>query len=597
MRFTVYSLPLFCSAILMIGLAVFARCKRQTRPETTTFAGLMLASAVYMIGYGLEIMAKNMALKIHLAHLEYLGIVSIPGFWLMMILRYTGRHHLINRRSILLLAIVPIITLSVFFTNGLHHLYYRNMSVSSAGPFPALIFTGGPFYWIYSVYQLLALLSGIFLLVGFLLHTRQIYLRQTLLILTAALIPVITMAIYMMGSPVRGYIDPIAYSLIASSLITAWGILRLRLMNLMPIARDKLVEDLRDGLLVIDDQGHIVDINPAAERFLSLNRRRATGLPSDWVLESFPELIRLCRDPETGTVVIEKDGLSLEAGISPLRTRNDPALGYILLLRDVTRSRSAEEGRLSLERRMHQKQKLESLGLMAGGIAHDFNNLLTVISGNLELALFHLAPDASGIRYSLEQAKGASSQAADLIRLILAYSGKSIFLFKPTDLSLLVKESLKQIQPSLPTDITIRSELPDNLPDIHADQDNLKQVIITLLDNAVEALESKSGAISILTGRMKADDNYLSQSRTEQRPAAGDYVFMEISDTGCGMDDHTLQHLFDPFFSTKATGRGLGMSAVMGIVSAHRGAIVVNSRADEGTTVRVLWPRFNYIIE
>jgi len=471
------------------------------------------------------------------------------------------------------------------------------MAVSLQGPFPALIFKGGPMYWIYNTYQFLVLLLGIFLIIGFLRHTRQIYLRQTLLILTAALIPIIALAAYLLGSPIRGHIDPMAYSLTATSLLVAWGILRLHLMNLMPIARDKLIEDLRDGLLIMDDRGYVVDINPAAERFLSLNRSQATGLSFVSALGSFPELIRLCLDHGTRTVVIRKDNLILEADISSLQSRKNPESGYMLLLRDVAENRRAEEERLSLERRMHQKQKLESLGLMAGGIAHDFNNLLTVIAGNLELALFHLDTDDSSIRYSLEQAKSASSRAADLTRLILAYSGKGVFLFKPLDLSLVVQESLQKIKHSRPANVTLETQLPDNLPGIHADHDNLKQVIITLLDNALEALDDKPGEIAVLTGIMKADDAYLSQSRTRQHPAAGNYVFMEISDTGCGMDDHTLQHLFDPFFSTKATGRGLGMSAVIGIVSAHRGAVMVSSRADEGTTVRVLLPRFSYIIE
>jgi PAS domain S-box-containing protein len=262
---------------------------------------------------------------------------------------------------------------------------------------------------------------------------------------------------------------------------------------------------------------------------------------------------------------------------------------HIAAIRDITERKRAEAERLELERRLLHTQKLESLGVLAGGIAHDFNNLLTAILGNLDLALSSLSPD-SRVRPGLEQALQASYRAADLTRQMLAYSGKGRFVVRNIDLSALVEENAQLFGASIAKMARLKLDLARNLPAIVADPGQMQQVIMNLLTNASEALGEQGGVIALTTDVQACDEAYLSQSRLEEKPSAGRFVYVEVSDTGCGMDEETQQRLFDPFFTTKFIGRGLGMAAVLGIVRGHTGAILMDSEVGQGTTIRVLFP-------
>jgi CheY-like chemotaxis protein len=222
------------------------------------------------------------------------------------------------------------------------------------------------------------------------------------------------------------------------------------------------------------------------------------------------------------------------------------------------------------------RHKAESLEAFAGGIAHDFNNLLMGVTGNLELALKDLPPD-SPTRRRLDQAYAAAQRATDLTRQLLTYSGKGRFLKQPVNLNDLVADT------NLPA--TVHRRLDPQLPDISADPEQLRQVIQHLYLNASEA----GGAVTISTGIQRCDAAFLSQSRLPP-PPPGAFLYLDVTDAGCGMDKATVQRAFDPFFSTKGTGRGLGLSTVLGTVRAHGGALLLRSEPGKGTAVRVLLP-------
>ncbi|OGV74079.1 MAG: hypothetical protein A2269_06555 [Lentisphaerae bacterium RIFOXYA12_FULL_60_10] len=256
---------------------------------------------------------------------------------------------------------------------------------------------------------------------------------------------------------------------------------------------------------------------------------------------------------------------------------------------DITDRHRMEADRLELERRLLHAQKLESLGLMAGGIAHDFNNLLMAIVGNLNIALLDVGA-GSPLHASLDPALQASRRAADLTRQMLAYSGRAQFEIKRIQLNEVVRENHSLLQAIVPKPVTMRLDLSGDLPGIDADAAQLQQVVMNLITNAAEAIGDRPGRMIMATGVMACDAALLARSRVDIKPAPGRYVFLEVADTGCGMDAATLHRLFDPFFTTKFKGRGLGMSAVLGIVRGHHGAIMVDSVVGKGTTIRVLFP-------
>ena len=256
---------------------------------------------------------------------------------------------------------------------------------------------------------------------------------------------------------------------------------------------------------------------------------------------------------------------------------------------DVTEHKLLEEERLNLERQTLYLQKLESLGVLSGGIAHDFNNLLQVVLGNLDLTLMVL-PEESAVRKNLEQAVIATVRASELSGMMLAYSGKGVLAINEMNLSTLLQENSAMFSALLPEELTFSSALDHALPPVQADATQLLQVLMGLVRNAAEAIGEGSGSITVATGVQQYSEPSLRQSRLEDKLAAGRYVWVEVSDTGCGMDEATQYKIFEPFFSTKFTGRGLGMSAALGIMRAHKGAIMLESHPGAGTKVRLLFP-------
>jgi PAS domain S-box-containing protein len=267
-----------------------------------------------------------------------------------------------------------------------------------------------------------------------------------------------------------------------------------------------------------------------------------------------------------------------------------PAHSVYGLIQDLTDLRRAEEERRKLEQQVMQSQKLESLGVLAGGIAHDFNNLLTSVLGNADLALSELSPTNPARSY-LEDIEKVSRRAADLCRQMLAYSGKGRFVVQPISLNDVVREMVHLLGVSISKKVVIKYNFFSGLPSVMADATQMRQVVMNLITNASEAIAEVSGVVTLSTGVMDCDDEYLkSVVGNTDFHAAGQYVYLEVSDTGCGMDPETLNRIFDPFFTTKFTGRGLGLAAVLGIVRGHKGALRVYSEEGKGTTFKILLP-------
>ncbi len=249
---------------------------------------------------------------------------------------------------------------------------------------------------------------------------------------------------------------------------------------------------------------------------------------------------------------------------------------------DITELRQAEA-------RLRQAHKLESLGVLAGGLAHDFNNLLVGVIGNASLAQEMLTP-SHPVSALLDAVVKTGERAAHLTSQMLAYSGKGQFVMEALSLSELVSEMCTLIQPSLSKRITLQLDLQEDLAAIEADRGQMQQVFMNLALNAAEAIGANAGRITVTTGVEELDAAYIEQHLGGAEVRPGQYVYLEVSDTGCGMDDATKARIFDPFFSTKFTGRGLGLAAAAGIVRGHKGAIRLSSAPGEGSCFRILFP-------
>ncbi len=373
----------------------------------------------------------------------------------------------------------------------------------------------------------------------------------------------------------------------------------------------RIIESSHDGIALVDERGLVVEWNPAMTDICGTPREKALGRPVDQVIgEMAAEWERTVgqgggEDPGEAapapfvsptsfgrlfeTKIERADGRTrrVQTSIFPVDSRGRKLVGAIL--RDVTALRETEQERRRFEEKLRETQKLESLGLLAGGIAHDFNNLLVGILGNAGLALEELSA-TSPAREAVQDIETAARRAADLARQLLAYSGRGRFLVEPIDLAELVQEMVHLLHASIPKNVIIKLDFVYRPAIIKADVVQIRQVVMNLVTNAAEAIGTRSGVITVATGAMNCDRAYLLNTFGSEDLQPGDYVYLEVSDTGCGMDEATLARIFDPFFSTKFAGRGLGLAATLGIVRGHKGAIRVYSEPGRGTTFKLLFP-------
>jgi PAS domain S-box-containing protein len=346
-----------------------------------------------------------------------------------------------------------------------------------------------------------------------------------------------------------------------------------------------ILESISEGFLAFNREWKCTYVNANASALARLPQDQLLGKK---LVELVPRAVMGRVRAELDRVMNEHVPVQFEQVFEPLKAcfevRAYPTRdGAAVFVRDVTERKAFQE-------RLQKTQKLESLGLLAGGIAHDFNNLLTGIIGNASILLEDL-PAGSPMQASLEDVVSAAGRAGALTQQLLAYAGKGRFVIEPIDLSALVREISKLIKTSLPKNAMLRLELASGLPAIEGDASQIQQLVMNLVINGAEAIgEGKSGSVVVTTGRQHVDETYLQQTLKGDEIPTGDYVKLTVSDNGCGMSEATLARIFDPFYTTKFAGRGLGLAAAMGIVRGHKGALTVYSNPGEGSSFRVLFP-------
>jgi PAS domain S-box-containing protein len=365
---------------------------------------------------------------------------------------------------------------------------------------------------------------------------------------------------------------------------------------------ESLVETAQAIVLVLDTEGRIVRFNPYMEQISGYRLEEVRG--ADWFSTFLPErdrprvrdlFQRAIGDIHTrGNVnpIVTKDGREreIEWYDKTLKDAQGAVVGLLSVGQDITERRRAEEEKRSLELRVHHSQKLESLGILAGGIAHDFNNLLMVVLGNTEVTLRHL-PSASPARPGIEAIGKAARRAAELTNQMLAYSGRGTFVVGNIDLSQTLEGMAQLLRASVPKRVRLEMRLAPGLPAVQADVAQMQNVVMSLVINAAEAIGEKSdGQIVVETGVRDCEEECLRHSRLPEKRPPGRYVFLSVSDTGCGIEEQAKGRIFEPFYTTKSMGRGLSLAAVSGVVQGHGGAIMLESTVGKGTSLTVLLP-------
>lgn len=377
------------------------------------------------------------------------------------------------------------------------------------------------------------------------------------------------------------------------------------------IARKKAEDAVRNGkkdweetfdavpdLISIIDTNHIITrVNMAMARRCGLAPAEMIGLKCHEVMHGTAEPhercphIRMMLDGSRHSEEFIENRMDsvFDITVSPLYDDTGQIRACVHVARDITERKLAEEKKLENDAQYQQTQKLESLGVLAGGIAHDFNNILTIILGHCYIADGGLDSEIDHEDH-IQKIKTAANRAADLCRQMLSYAGGNTLVKSKINLWLMVDEAVKMLQSSLKKNIGIELDLKYDVPEFIGDSAQIQQVVMNLIINAGEAIGDKNGTVKVALRKIALSAGHQDTDILGNDIPPGLYACLTVSDDGCGMDEETLKRVFEPFFTTKFTGRGLGMSAVLGIVKSHGGALQLNSTPGVGTLFTVYIP-------
>ncbi len=565
------------AAGIALSVAIYAWLRRAA-PGGAPLALLMLAVAMWALAAAGEFAAVSVPAKIWWSKITYLGIVGVAPAWLLFVLDYGQRTEWLTPRRIALLWIVPAITLLLVFTNEWHHLIWPRVTPSSDAPGAMLIYDHGIGFWVEWAYSYLLMLVGTILLVQTTLRPPRLYRRQAKVMLAGAAMPWVGNLLYIAGLvPLPGLdLTPIAFAL--TGLAAGVGFLRFQILELVPIARDTLVESMSDGVLVVDAQNRVVDINPMACRAIGCDPARVIGQQAGVALAAWPDLVARYRDVPEAQAEIAVDSLAgsrwLDLRISPLYDRRKRLTGRLIVLHDVTERRQAEQ---ALQEYAHELEASNTeLDAYAHTVAHDLKGPLSTIIGYSSLLVAGVGKKSpEEIKTALRTVLQSGYKMRSIIdNLLLLASVRQIgdLPTGPVDMAAIVSE----VRIRLNAEIAARQAeivLPRRWPVATGYAPWVEEVWVNYVSNA---LKYGSEPLRIELGFDQGGDK-----------RSGPSIRFWVRDSGPGLTPEEQARLFSPFTRLEqidTKGHGLGLSIVGRIVGRLGGQVGVESKVGEGST-------------
>ncbi|MEM1180034.1 MAG: PAS domain S-box protein [Acidobacteriota bacterium] len=365
----------------------------------------------------------------------------------------------------------------------------------------------------------------------------------------------------------------------------------------------RISEAAHDAIIMVDHRGRATYMNSAAEAMLGFDRDELLGksmlsqvVPARYrhhFSRTFRDGLTTGQGPGMGqtneVVLMDRDGREFPVELAASAVKFGERWNLVGVVRDISQRKQQEAESRRLEDQLQEAQRLESLGVLSGGIAHDFNNLLTTVLGHVGIMEAFAGPEFQ-FNDSLVEIRTAVQRMSDLTQQMLAYSGRGHFIVEPVSFAELVADMAELLQSSVSKRVHLDFHFDRDLPKVMADSGQLQQVVMNLITNASDAMGDSDGGVTVSARLAQVSREWLRRCRTGAELLPGPYVLLEVKDSGSGMDEDTSNRMFEPFFTTRFTGRGLGLAAVLGIVRGHKGAIDVESTPGEGTTVRILLP-------
>lgn len=586
-QYTPYIVPLILAAAISIGLAAFAWYHRAA-PGARPLAVLMAAVAEWSLVYALSLIYVELPAQLFWTNAMYVGIVIVTAAWLVFALDYIGHKQWLTRRNLALLAIVPAITLLTIWTDDVHQLFRREVYQVSIGEVVLLDATMGPAFWVHTAYSYLLLSIGTWLLAREIIRAPHLYRGQAVSVLIGAFLPWGGNVLYLMGANPVPQLDLTPFMFTLTSIVLSWGLFRFRLLDIVPVARDTVIESMDDGVIVLDAQNRIVDMNPAACRIIGRTQREAIGQPARSMFVHYVDVVARYRDVLTAhTNIVLNNGpteRTFDMRISPLHDRAGHPTGRIIVLHDITElTRTTQE--------LHQAKDAAEAANRAKtafirNMSHELRTPLTAMMGYndliqqelLALGLNSLAADTERIRVAGTQLLTLISNLIDISHI---EAGKSQLAPETFRVATLLDEIVATFQTQVAhKGNALQLVCEGDLGEMHTDRLRLQQVLQNLLSNAAKF--TTQGQI------------ILSARRETVNQAA--WIEFRVTDTGIGIHAAQMQRIFQVFtqaddtIAQKYGGTGLGLALSQRLCELLGGTIRAESEVGLGSTFIVQLP-------
>jgi PAS domain S-box-containing protein len=592
-NYTPYVFPLFIAAAIAGMLALFA-CRHRSAPGAKPFAVLVLAVAVWSLGYALELSSPSLRAKILWSNVNFLSIVTIPLAWLAFALQYTGREKWLTRRRLILLAIIPLVTTALIWTDDLHHLFRSIPKLDTSGPYPMLDTTYNVAFWVHAAYCYLLLLIGTILLILAFIRSPHLYRSQAAAMLIGALAPWAANAIFIFGWSPFDQLDLTPFAFTLTGLAMGWGLFRFRLLDTVPVARDTIIESMSDGVIVLDPQNRIADLNPVAEGILGCLASEAVGQPAKGILSRWPDLVERYRSvAETHAEIAVGEGVVrryFDFRVSPLRDWRRRLVGRLIVLRDVTRRKEMEEElqRAKEAAEAANQAKDEFIDIVTHELRSPLSSVLGSVGFLQDGAAGSVSEEQLEFLHIIEaNVTRMAALASDLAEISRIESGQLQLEIEPVSMAGVVGEVTQSIRLQVERkDQTLILQVPDDLPMVWGDRMRLAQVLTNLVGNA-HKFTSEGGRIAIRAERA---------ANWWDAQGAAEVVYVAVEDNGIGIGAEDLPKLFQKFSrvgdrkTRQIPGTGLGLSIAKSLVEMQGGCIWCESELGKGSTFHFTVP-------
>lgn len=545
------------------------------------FGFMVLGIGIWALSYGFELSSTSLEQMLFWINIEYLGISFMPAFWLLFIVKFTGRDKWLNTRNFIWIIIIPMITLLMVWTNHFHHLHYKSVSVDNSGPFPLLSIETGPWYIVHTLYFYILLAWGVLLLLYKYRKSDPVFKRQNLIILLAAFIPWFANLAYLFGFRPMGHIDSTPFAFVLTVLMLSIGLVRFRLLDIIPIAREKVLEAMKEGLIVTDNLDRIIDLNREIKKILSISGENLIGKNIDSVLPNQPELFGYIGGRKDGRIKIEiqRNGypIFLEVSITALFEDENSFNGLIILTRDITSQVEIEnQVRLQSEQLIAMNKLKDRLFSI---IAHDLRGPLNNLNEVIKMLNAGMITEDEFKSFIPNLSKNIG-YTTGLLENLLFWSRSQLQgeIIKPVyfnvkgiadNIIALFENVIKE------KDIITENQLDPNAL-VYADMDMIQLIVRNLVSNAVKF--SKHGGSIKITSYLDGNDSVIC-----------------FCDSGVGISQENQKKLFElETFTTRGTdneeGTGLGLLLCKDFIEKNGGRIWVESEIGEGSKFCVQIP-------